>query len=105
MIAAAEEKQAQDIILLDVRGLTSFADYFVIMSGETERQIKAIYEEIITSLKQEEVRPRYHEGDTASGWLIIDFSDIIVHIFAPRERDYYRLEELWSEAKTVLHIQ
>ncbi len=85
--------------------MASFTDYFIIMSGETERQIKAIYEEIFTSLKQEEVKPRYHEGGTASGWLIIDYYDVIVHIFAPKERDYYRLDELWGEAKTVLRIQ
>ena len=104
-IAAAEEKQAQDILLLDVRGVSSFTDYFVVMNGETGRQLRAIYEEIISSLKKEDIQPHYHQCDTDSGWLIIDYSDVIIHIFAPKEREYYQLDELWSEAKTVLHIQ
>lgn len=92
-------------MLLDTRGVCSFADYFVICSGESSRQIKTIFEEVEHVLKKEGVLPHHHEGILDSGWLVIDFGDVIVHIFAPVEREYYRLDELWSEATLVLRIQ
>jgi ribosome-associated protein len=104
-VEAASDKQAIDIILLDARGVCSFADYFVICSGETERQIKTIYDEVGQALKKEGVLPHHREGTLDSGWLLLDFGDVIVHIFAPFEREYYRLDELWSEAIPVVRIQ
>ncbi|MBI4283084.1 MAG: ribosome silencing factor [Chloroflexi bacterium] len=104
-VAAASEKQAIDITLLDVRKVCSFADYFVICSGESERQIKTIYEEIQHALKKEGVLPYHREGTLDSGWLLLDFGDVIVHIFAPFEREYYQLGELWSEAIPLVRIQ
>jgi len=91
--------------LLDARGVCSFADYFVICSGETERQIKAVYDEVAHALKKEGILPHHREGTLDSGWLLLDFGDIIVHIFAPFEREYYQLGELWSEAISVVRIQ
>ncbi len=105
MVEAAADKQASDIVLLDVRGVCSFADYFVICSGESERQISAIYEEVGHRLKHEGILPHHHEGTIDSGWLLLDFGDIIVHIFAPFEREYYQLDELWSQAVPVVRIQ
>ncbi len=104
-VEAASDKQAIDIVLLDAQGVCSFADFFVICSGESERQVKAIYEEVEQVLKREGVLPHHHEGTLDSGWLLLDFGDVIVHIFAPFEREYYRLEELWSEAVPVVRIQ
>lgn len=104
-VEAASDKQASDIVLLDTRRVCSFADYFVICSGESERQIKAIYEEIEHVLKKEGVIPYHREGTLDSGWLLLDFSDVIVHIFAPFEREYYQLSELWSGAIPVVRIQ
>ena len=104
-IEAASEKQASDIILLDARQVCSFTDYFVICSGESERQIKTIYDEVAHALKKDGVLPYHSEGALDSGWLLLDFSDVIVHIFAPTERAYYQLDKLWSEATTVLRIQ
>ena len=102
---AASDKQAGDIVLLDTRGVCSFADYFVICSGESERQIKAIYEEVEHALKKEGILPHHREGKLDSGWLLLDYGDVIVHIFAPFEREYYQLAELWSEAISVVRIQ
>ena len=102
---AAADKQASDIVLLDARQVCSFADYFVICSGDSERQISAIYDEVGHRLKQEGVMPYHHEGTIDSGWLLLDFGDIIVHIFAPFEREYYQLDELWSQATPVVRIQ
>ncbi len=102
---AASDKQATDIVLLDTRGVCSFADYFVICSGEAERQIKAIFDEVEHVLKRAGVSPHHREGTLDSGWLLLDFGDVIVHIFAPSEREYYQLGELWSEAALVVRIQ
>lgn len=104
-VEAASDKQASDIVLLDARTVCSFADYFVICSGDTERQIGAISEEIEHILKKEGVLPNHHEGTVDSGWLLLDYGDVIVHIFAPTEREYYQLDKLWGQAKLVLRIQ
>ena len=102
---AASDKQARDIVLLDTRGVCSFADYFVICSGDSERQIKTIYEEIEHILKKEGISPHHHEGTIDSGWLLLDFGEVIIHIFASVEREYYKLDKLWSRANTVVRIQ
>ena len=102
---AASDKQASNIVLLDTRDKCSFADYLVICSGESARQLSAIYDEVGHRLKREGILPHHYEGTTESGWLLIDFGDIIVHIFAPLEREYYQLDELWSKATAVLRIQ
>ena len=104
-VEAASAKQAIDIVLLDTKGVCSFADYFVICSGESERQIKTIYEEIGHILKAAGILPHHHEGTIDSGWLLIDFGDVIVHIFTPFEREYYQLDGLWRQASTVVRIQ
>ncbi len=92
-------------MLLDARKVCTFADYFVICSGEADRQIRAIFEEIEHALKKEGIPPHHHEGTVDSGWLLIDYGDVIVHIFSTEERDYYRLDKLWDEAAAVLRIQ
>ncbi|MEE8418982.1 MAG: ribosome silencing factor [Dehalococcoidales bacterium] len=104
-VEAASDKLATDIVLLDVRGICSFADYFVICSGESSRQVRAIYQEIEHAMKNEGVLPHHHEGKLDSGWLLVDYADVIVHIFASAEREFYDLDELWSEAVQVVRIQ
>lgn len=105
VVEAASDKQAADIVLLDARGVCSFADYFVMCSGDSDRQIKAIYDEVGHILKREGILPHHHEGTADSGWLLLDYGDVIVHIFAPFEREYYQLDELWSQAVPVVRIQ
>jgi len=104
-VEAASNKQAADIVLLDAQEICNFADYFVICSGESDRQIKAIYDEVEHALKKAGVLPLHHEGTVDSGWVLLDFGDVIVHIFAPSEREYYQLDSLWSEANTIVRIQ
>ena len=104
-VDVASDKQISNIVLLDVRGLCSFADYFVICSAESSRQIKTIFEEIEHALKKEGVLPHHREGEIDSGWMLLDFGDVIVHIFAMYERELYQLDELWSEASALLRIQ
>lgn len=104
-VEAAADKQAIDIVLLDAREVCSFADYFVICSGDSERQLDTIYDEVGHRLKHAGIMPNHREGTIDSGWLLLDFGDVIIHIFSPVEREYYRLDELWGEAKPVLRIQ
>ncbi len=102
---AASDKQAADILLLDTRKVCSFADYFVMCTGDSDRQIRAIYDEVEHALKREGILPHHYEGTLDSGWLLLDFGDVIVHIFATAEREYYQLDKLWSKAIPVLRIQ
>jgi len=105
MVEAAGNQQASDIVLLDAREVCSYADYFVICSGESTRQLEAIFDEIVETLKKEGIKPNHREGTVDSGWLLLDYGDVIVHIFAPFEREYYQLDKLWDQAKTVVRIQ
>lgn len=104
-VEAASEKQANDIVMLDMRELCTFADYFVICSGDTSRQIKAICEEIDRMLAREGITLSRREGTVDSGWVLMDFGDVIIHIFASTEREYYKLEKLWSKATPLIRIQ
>ena len=100
----ASDKLAEDIVMLDLRQLTFFADYFVIMSAESSRQIQALEEDLTQALKEAGV-PRFHrEGTHNSGWVLLDFSDVIVHIFGPEEREFYGLEQLWARAPQVVRV-
>jgi len=103
-VEIAGEKLATDISLLDVREICSFASYFVICSGESDRQLKAIAEDIEITLKKAGERVIHSEGETSS-WVLLDFGDVVVHIFSPAEREYYQFDELWNKAKPVLRIQ
>jgi ribosome-associated protein len=105
IVALAEDKKAADILLLDLEGLTTLADAFVICSGGSERQLESIADGIVRGMRAEGIRPIGTEGLPASHWILVDFGDVIVHIFTPPERDYYGLEKHWSEAKAVLRVQ
>ncbi|MBM3156761.1 MAG: ribosome silencing factor [Chloroflexi bacterium] len=101
---AALDKQATDILMLDIRQISSFADYFVICSADSDRQINAICDEIDRVLSKNGVHLYRREGDADSGWVILDFSRVIVHVFAQSQREYYDLEHLWSKATPVVRI-
>jgi ribosome-associated protein len=105
IVELAEDKKAADIVLLDLAGLTTMADYFVICSGGSERQLEAIATGVIGSLRDEKIKPIGREGTSASHWVLVDFGSVIVHIFTPPERDYYGLEKHWAEARTILRVQ
>jgi ribosome-associated protein len=101
----ASDKKASDVILLDIREVSTFADYFVICSGTNRRQIQAIADAIDEQLGELGAKALHREGIAEAGWILLDFGDVIVHIFGPKEREYYRLESLWNEAKTVVYLQ
>jgi len=105
IVDVLEDKKGEDILLLDIREVGSLADYFVICSGDNERQIRTIYEDIEQSLKKESEITHHNEGAIDSGWLLLDYGDVIVHIFSEEEREYYQLDELWRDARPVIRIQ
>jgi len=105
VVALAEDKKAADIVLLDLGELTTLADYFVICSGGSERQIDAIADAVADGLRAEGERPIGREGAAASHWVLLDYGSVIVHVFTPPEREYYQLERHWAAAKTVLRVQ
>jgi ribosome-associated protein len=104
IVELAEDKKAADIVLLDLTGLTTMADYFVIASGGSERQLDAIAEGIVSGMRDERVHAFGREGTAASHWVLVDFGSVVVHVFTPPERDFYQLERHWAEAKTILRL-
>ena len=95
----ASDKKAIDLVELDLRGILGYTDYFVIASGNTDRQAKAIHDGILEGLKKEHALiPRRVEGIREARWILMDYFDVVVHIFTPDTREYYRLEQLWGEA-------
>jgi len=104
-VDVASDKKASDVLLLDIRDVTVIADYFVICSGNNNRQIQAIADTIDEELGKQGARLLHREGSADTGWVLLDFGSIIVHIFGPKEREYYHLERLWNEAKTVVYLQ
>ena len=95
---AAAAKQAADVTILDVHGLIVITDYFVIASGETDRQVKTIVEEVERAVRDLGEKPVRREGDASSRWVLLDYIDVVVHVFAQEEREYYDLERLWRDA-------
>ena len=95
----AAGKKAVDVVELDLREVLGYTDYFLICSGNTGRQAKAIHDGIIVGLKHDlGVIPRRVEGSAEGGWILMDYLDVVVHIFTPAAREFYRLERLWGEA-------
>lgn len=102
---AVSDKQAIDIVMMDMRQVCSFVDYFVICTGDSNRQIEAIWQEIDKILKEQGIASHHSEGTADSGWVLLDFGDVIIHIFGPAERDYYQLDGVWDKAVPVVRIQ
>ena len=95
---AASEMFATDVTLIDLRGLVSYADYFVIASAQTERQTRRVAQEVIERMIEKGHRPRTKRLDEGTAWISLDFLDVVVHVFTDEARDYYRLESLWRSA-------
>lgn len=102
-----EDKKAENIVLLDLRPDTVIADFFIICNGNSDRQLKALADHVRTEVKEKHGKlPHAVEGEADSGWVLMDYGDIIVHLFLARERAYYDLEGLWrKEANVLLSIQ
>jgi ribosome-associated protein len=98
----AQEKLARDVVILDMRPVCSYTDYFVVCTGNNPRQAKAIYDGVREGLKHEygEV-PRHVHGERDASWILADYLDVVLHVFTPEARGYYRLEELWGDVPSV----
>ena len=102
---ALEDKKGEDILVLDIREVAPLADYFVICSGTSDRMVDALVDAVQRAVKtKHKISPRI-EGAPGDGWILADYGDVIVHIFSPSKRTFYRLEELWKQGKIVLHLQ
>jgi ribosome-associated protein len=102
---AIVERLGSDVVLLDMQGVSLLADYFAICSAESTPQFKAIVDEVQKQVKSAGFRRAHVEGSAESGWVLIDYGFVVVHIFDPALRAYYNLEELWKEARLVVRIQ
>jgi ribosome-associated protein len=100
-VKAALDKKAQDVVVLDLRGTPAFTDFFVLCSGQNQRQVKAIADAIEGALRAAKVRPAHIEGYDRAEWVLMDFFTFIVHVFAPQTREFYSLERLWGDAERI----
>ena len=100
-VQAAEEKLANTVTVIDLRGLASFTDYFLICHGRSERQVQAIADNVMDKLRDEKQRPLSVEGYRLAEWILIDYADFVVHVFSESRREFYGLERLWSDAPVI----
>jgi len=104
-VDAIESKLGSDILLLDISDITLIADYFVIATGESDRQLSALVDAVGEKTRTEyNLKPLHTEGVGTSGWVLLDYGAIVVHLFTPSQREFYALEELWQEGRTVLRM-
>lgn len=105
IVNALEEKKGENIVLMEIAEVSSIADYFVICTGTSDRMLDALAEEVTKTAKQKfQIQSRV-EGSPGSGWVVVDSGDVVVHLFAPEQRNYYRLEELWNQGKILVRLQ
>lgn len=98
----AEEKLARDVVILDMRPVVSYTDYFVICTGANPRQTKAVFDQVYETLKREDrLIPRHVSGEREATWILADYLDVVLHVFTPEARSYYRLEQLWGDVPSV----
>jgi ribosome-associated protein len=106
IVEIASDKLATDIVLLDIRPIATVADYFVVASTGSDRQMQAVVRDIEQTLRNDDgVRPLRVEGQSSSGWVLMDYGDVVVHLFSVEQRGFYRLEELWSAAVPLVRMQ
>ena len=104
IVEIASDKKGNDIVLLRTAELTTMADFFVIVSGRSDRQVQALAGAILDELRDDGIRPLGVEGKQSSRWVLLDFGAVIVHVFAPDEREFYGLERLWGKAAQVVRV-
>lgn len=100
-----EDKKGEDILLIDIKEIASFTDYFVLCTGTSDRMLDALARSVLEATKGRHKKRSRIEGEARDGWLVVDFGDVVVHLFSPDQRAHYRLEELWQEGKILLRVQ
>jgi ribosome-associated protein len=105
IINALEDKKAEDILLLEIKEIASFTDYFIICTATSNRMLNALADGVIEKTHEEHKRKGRIEGQPDAGWMVVDYGDIVVHLFDEDLRRYYKLEELWKDGKILLRLQ
>jgi ribosome-associated protein len=105
IVEALEDKKGENIVLMDLQNIAMFTDYFVICTGTSDRMLDALADAVIEKIREATNLKGRPQGQSASGWVVVDFGSVIVHCFAPETRDFYKLEELWREGKVLLRLQ
>lgn len=100
-----EDKKGENIVLVDVHEISSFTDYFVFVNGTSDRMLESLAKAVSEGIDEQFDINSKVEGSSQTGWLVVDLGDTVVHLFSPQQRDYYRLEDLWSKGKTLLRLQ
>ena len=100
-----EEKKGENLVLIDIKHLAVFSDYFIICNGTRDRMLNALANTVVEYFHTQYHRSARKEGEPREGWVLIDAGEIIVHLFSPEQRNYYKLEDLWSQGKILLHLQ
>jgi ribosome-associated protein len=104
-VDALEDKKGEDILLLDLKDIAGFTDYFVLCNGTSDRMLDALAKTVVDDMRKQYKKKGRVEGEARGGWLVVDYGDVVLHLFSPDQRDYYKLEELWSEGKVLLKLQ
>ena len=105
IVNSLEEKKGENILLLDIHEVASFTDYFIICNGTSDRMLNSLSRAVRDDVKEQFKIDAVQEGQPSSGWLVTDFGDVVVHLFSPDQRDYYKLVELWDQGKVLLRLQ
>jgi ribosome-associated protein len=105
IVGALEETKGEDILLLDLKEVAPFTDYFVICTGTSTRMLKALVHSVMDMVRERHKLKTRVEGTEMDGWILADFGDVVLHVFSQDQRDYYRLEQFWNEGKVLLHLQ
>jgi ribosome-associated protein len=105
IVNALEDKKGEDIVLIDLKDIVSFTDYFVLCTGTSDRMLDALADSVIEDVRKGHKKKGKKQGLARDGWVVVDYGDVVVHLFSPDQRDYYQLEELWEEGKVLLRLQ
>lgn len=105
LVEALEDKKAEKLVLLDIQQISSFTDYFVICNGTSDRMLQALADAVLVYAKSKLGTTPAVEGNARDGWLVVDIGDIVVHLFSPDQRNYYKLEQLWERGTRLLMVQ
>jgi ribosome-associated protein len=104
-VDALEDKKGEDILLIDIKEIASFTDYFVLCTGTSDRMLDALANSVQETIRERHKKKGRIEGKARDGWMVVDFGDVVIHLFSPDQREYYRLEELWQAGKVLVRVQ
>lgn len=104
-VEVASDHLGSDIALLDISEVSDFTDFFVIVTGETSRHLEAVASDVTRSLRKKKVRPLHREGTGQGGWILVDYGDVVLHVFDRETRERYALERLWSRGREIVRVQ